>query len=94
MLLTRSARKIKVPSMDANPSASDREGWGTAIAKGVGMFLACVVLLVILPDRLVTYLAIRTSPTRRDLAVVAVWMVSFVICCWLFVKIQPRAGRR
>jgi hypothetical protein len=80
--------------MDTNPTGIVREPWGVAIAKGVGMFLVSVLLLVILPDRLVTYLATRTTPTRRDLAVVAVWAVSFVLCCWGFVRIQPREGRR
>jgi hypothetical protein len=80
--------------MERRSDEPARERWGIAIAKGVGVFALCVLLLVVVPDRLVAYLAPRTTPVRRDLAVVAVWAVGFVVCSWVFVKMQPRAGRR
>jgi hypothetical protein len=78
--------------MDTNRTGFVREGWPIAVVKGVLMFVAAVVLLVILPDRLVNYLAPRTTPTRRDLGVVAAWLVGLILCCWLFVVIQRPWG--
>ena len=76
------------------PTERPRGGWGGAVAKGVGLFAVCLLLLVVVPDRLVAYLAPRTTPVGRDLAVVAVWALGFVVCAWLFVKVQPRSERR
>jgi hypothetical protein len=39
-----------------------------------------------------TYLAVRTTPTVRDLLVSLSWVVTLVLAFWLFVRIQ-RTGK-
>jgi hypothetical protein len=54
--------------------------------------VASFLALVIVPDRLLAFLAPRITPASRDLLVVAWVTVAFVALCWLFVAIQR--GRR
>jgi hypothetical protein len=56
------------------------------------MLVASFVLFAYLPDRLLTYLAVRTTPTVRDLLVSLSWVVTLVLAFWLFVRLQ-RTGK-
>jgi len=66
--------------------------WGSATARAAGMLVASSVLFAYLPDRLLTYLAVRTTPTVRDLLVSLSWVVTLVLAFWLFVRLQ-RTGK-
>lgn len=74
--------------MSTNRTGFVRESWPAAIAKGTAMFVVAVALLVVIPHRLVDYLAPKTTPTKRDLQVVVVWLIGLIACSWLFVTIQ------
>ncbi len=66
--------------------------WGSATARAAVMLVASFVLFAYLPDRLLTYLAVRTTPTVRDLLVSLSWIVTLVLAFWLFVRLQ-RTGK-
>lgn len=71
-----------------------RDSWASAIFKGTALFVVTFLLLVILPDRLLAYVAPRATPVRRDLMVAAVWMLSLVVSGVLFVVVQARREPR
>ena len=52
------------------------------------MLVASFVLFAYVPDRLLTYLAVRTTPPVRDLLVSLSWLVTLVLAFWLFVRLQ------
>jgi hypothetical protein len=52
------------------------------------MVLTSVLLLLVVSNQLLTYLSRHVAPEARDLLVTAWWMVAFVFCCWLFVRLQ------
>lgn len=56
------------------------------------MLLVVLLTLVLIPNALLGYLTTRVTPNARDLIVVAVWMVGFVLCCVLFLRLQRRSG--
>jgi hypothetical protein len=62
--------------------------WGSATVRAAVMLVASFVLFAYLPDRLLTYLAVRTTPTVRDLLVSLSWVVTLVLAFWLFVRLQ------
>ena len=62
--------------------------WGSAIGRAALMLVACFVLFALIPGRLLTYLAIRTTPTVRDLLVATWWVVALDIAFWLFARLQ------
>jgi hypothetical protein len=62
--------------------------WGSATVRAAVMLVASFVLFAYVPDRLLTYLAIRTTPTARDLLVSISWAVTLVLAFWLFVRLQ------
>ena len=66
--------------------------WGRAIALGAAILLVILVTLILIPNALLGYLSTRVTPNARDLIVVAVWLVGFVLCCVLFVRLQRRTG--
>jgi hypothetical protein len=66
--------------------------WRSATARAAVMLVGSFVLFAYLPDRLLTYLAIRTTPTARDLLVSMSWVVTLVLAFWLFVRLQ-RTGK-
>ena len=66
--------------------------WGSATVRAAVMLVASFLLFAYLPDRLLTYLAIRTTPTVRDLLVSISWVVTLVLAFWLFVRLQ-RTGK-
>ena len=80
--------------MSGNRALEGKENvtWGSATARAAGMLVASSVLFAYLPDRLLTYLAVRTTPTVRDLLVSISWVVTLVLAFWLFVRLQ-RTGK-
>ncbi|MDP9300502.1 MAG: hypothetical protein M3P43_06365, partial [Actinomycetota bacterium] len=56
----------------------------------VGMLLASFVLLVLVPNQLLSYVSRHAAPTQRDLLVSLWWVAAFLFCCWLFVRLQRR----
>jgi hypothetical protein len=57
------------------------------------MLTASYVLFVLVPNNLLSYLSLHTSPRNRDVLVTLWWVVAFVFGCWLFVRLQrTRAG--
>ena len=80
--------------MSGNRALEGKEivSWGSATARAAGMLVASFVLFAFLPDRLLTYLAVRTTPTARDLLVSLSWVVTLVLAFWLFVRLQ-RTGK-
>src|SRR6266480_7346639 len=68
--------------------------WGSATVRAAVMLVASFVLFAYLPDRLLTYLAVRTTPTVRDLLVSLSWVVTLVLAFWLFVRLQRDRNTR
>jgi len=62
--------------------------WWSATLRAAVMLVASFVLFAYLPDRLLTYLAVRTTPTVRDLLVSLSWVVTLILAFWLFVRLQ------
>jgi hypothetical protein len=73
-------------------SEGGRSSWGRSVVIGTAFFVFCVLVLVLIPDRLTVYLSPRVPPLRRDLGVACAWLLGFLACCWVFVRIQPREG--
>jgi hypothetical protein len=67
-------------------------GWGRAALTAIVMLALSFFLLAYIPNVLLGYLGTRLQPWARDLVVAAWWAVAFVICCVIFVRLQP--GRR
>jgi hypothetical protein len=65
--------------------------WGRATMRAAVMLIASVFLFAMIPARLLTYLAIRTTPTVRDLLVTSWWVVGLGIAFWLFLRLQRMA---
>ena len=66
--------------------------WGSATVRAAVMLVASYVLFAYIPDRLLVYLAVRTTPTVRDLLVSLSWVLTMVVAFWLFVRLQ-RPGK-
>jgi hypothetical protein len=47
-----------------------------------------ILLCAFVPDRLFTYLAVRTTPPIRDSLVSLSWLLTLVLAFWLFVRLQ------
>ena len=75
------------------PSAFSTEGWGRALLYSAVVLILAVVGFGVAPDRLITFLSTRVTPTGRDL-LVTLWIVAFfVFLTWLYVRLQPRQRR-
>jgi hypothetical protein len=64
--------------------------WGRALLASAVMLVACVLLLGLVPNYLVSYLSLHTQPMVRDLLVTLWWVAAFVACCVLFVRLQGK----
>ena len=67
--------------------------WGRAFGLAAVMILASYLAFVLIPNNLFSYLATRTVPFTRDLFVTLWWIVAFVACSWLFVRLQRSPER-
>ena len=70
------------------PEGEENVTWRSATVRAAVMLVASFVLFAYLPDRLLTYLSVRTTPTVRDLLVSLSWVVTLVLAFWLFVRLQ------
>lgn len=52
------------------------------------MLLVSLVAFVFVPNQLIAYLSLHLIPRARDLLVGLWWIVAFIGCCWLFVRLQ------
>jgi len=66
--------------------------WAGAVVSAAIMIVVVGVTLVYVPNLLLGYLTTRLVPTWRDFVVVAYWVVAFVGCSILFVRLQRRAA--
>jgi hypothetical protein len=62
--------------------------WSVASIRAAGILVASLLLFVLIPDRLLAFLARRIVPEWRDLLMLLYWGVAFVIGCWVFVRLQ------
>ena len=87
-------RRWNRATLSGNRALEGKENvtWGSATVRAAVMLVASFVLFAYLPDRLLTYLAVRTTPTVRDLLVSLSWVVTLVLAFWLFVRLQ-RTGK-
>jgi len=78
------------PLAAGSPSSSSKERWGGAVLKGLAAVLLSLLLFIVVPDRLVTYLSRHVVPAARDLIVLAWVTFAFLFMCWAFVRLQGR----
>ena len=64
--------------------------WVGAAIRAAAMVVASVVVFALVPERLLTYLAIRVSPSVRDALVVLWWAIALAAMLALFVRLQTR----
>jgi len=64
--------------------------WGWALLTSAVMLAACFLLLVLVPNELLSYLSLHTQPKVRDLLVTLWWVAAFAACCVLFVRLQGK----
>jgi hypothetical protein len=67
--------------------------WFRAVALAAIMLAASYLLFVLVPNNLLSYLSLHTSPRNRDVLVTLFWVVAFVFGCWLFVRLQRTRAR-
>ena len=67
--------------------------WLSAVIRGTVMLVASVVAFVLVPNQLLTYLSLHAAPRVRDLLVTTWWMLAFVACCVLFLRLQRGRAR-
>jgi hypothetical protein len=70
---------------------ADARSWGAAFLAAAVMVLLTFLAFVLIPNSLLGYLTTRMTPTGRDLVVVGWWILAFLICCVVFVRLQRRA---
>lgn len=69
------------------------DGWAGALARAAIVLIASFVGFVIVPDRLVSYLATRVVPRTRD-GLVVLWVVVFFLALsYGFVALQRKRER-
>jgi len=67
--------------------------WLRAAGLAAVMLVASYLLYVLVPNDLLSYLSLHTSPRNRDLLVTLWWVAALGFGCWLFVRLQrTRAG--
>jgi hypothetical protein len=92
--LTRSLVRRMLAAVTATEGKLERvsagSDWAGAALRGLGILASCIVLFVLFPNWLVGYLALRVTPTGRDLILSGWFGVAFVLGCVVFVLLQPR----
>ena len=64
--------------------------WVRALIAAAIMVVLTFVTLVLVPNTLLGYLTTRVVPTWRDLIVVTWWVLAFIGCSVVFVRLQRR----
>jgi hypothetical protein len=77
----------KVPRPHTDRSGSE---WGKAAAAAAIMLVVSILVFVVVPNQLLTYLSLHVAPKQRDLLVATWWVVAFLGACWLFVRLQGK----
>lgn len=72
--------------------APETTRWRAAILAALLMVVISFLAFVLIPNTLLGYLTTRMTPNGRDLVVVGVWAIGFVLACIVFVRLQ-RKGR-
>jgi hypothetical protein len=70
-----------------------KTSWLRAAGLAAVMLAGSYLLFVLVPNNLLSYLSLHTSPRNRDLLVTLSWVVAFVVACWLFVRLQRSRAR-
>ena len=79
----------------AGPTSSrSDERWGGAALRALAVVVLSLIMFVVIPDRVVTYLSRHVVPTARDLIVLAWVTFAFLFMCWAFVRLQGRRDAR
>jgi hypothetical protein len=82
-------QKAAQPHM-AGPRGTADERWDGAVLRGLAAVFLSLILFIVIPDRLVTYLSRHVVPAARDLIVLAWVTFAFLLMCWAFVRLQGR----
>jgi hypothetical protein len=69
-------------------SGSENGGWAPALVRAVALLAVAFVGFVIVPDRLIAFLATRLVPRDRDFWVTLYVIAFFIAASWLFVRLQ------
>ncbi len=68
--------------------------WWTAVWKSALVLALATAGFLFVPDRLMSFFALRTGPSTRDLLVLLWAVIFFVFLTWLFIRLQgPRRNR-
>jgi hypothetical protein len=70
-----------------------KTSWLRATGLAAVMLAASYLLFVLVPNNLLSYLSLHTSPRNRDLLVTLWWLFAFVAACWIFVRLQRSRAR-
>lgn len=70
-----------------------KTSWLRATGLAAVMLAASYLLFVLVPNDLLSYLSLHTSPRNRDLLVTLWWLIAFVFACWVFVRLQRSRAR-
>ena len=70
-----------------------KTSWLRATGLAAVMLAASYLLFVLVPNNLLSYLSLHTSPRNRDLLVTLWWVIAFVAACWIFVRLQRSRAR-
>jgi hypothetical protein len=73
-------------------SSSTDEGWGRALLKGLVVLILSWAGFLLVPDRMLAYLATRVTPHVRDAIVATYVVVFFIVLARGFVALQRRRG--
>ena len=79
------------PSQAGAPGAESGgsvQGWGVATVLAIAMLAVAFALFTLVPIWILDHYQTRLTTTGRDLILIAGWVVAFVLCAWLFVRLQ------
>jgi hypothetical protein len=76
------------PKTAIPPRSSADERWDGAALRGLAAVVLSLIMFIVIPDRLVTYLSRHVIPAARDLIVLAWVTFAFLCMCWAFVRLQ------
>jgi hypothetical protein len=63
-------------------------GWGRAAVLAAIMLVACLALLLYIPNMLLGYLSLHLIPTARDLVMGAYFVISVILAAAVFLRLQ------
>jgi hypothetical protein len=78
------------PKTSGTPRSDGDERWDGAALRALAAVLLSLLMFIVIPDRIVTYLSRHVVPAARDLIVLAWVTFAFLFMCWAFVRLQGR----